>query len=516
MGCYAPRAMQREMSRERFRRLAESANVVPVWREVVADDLTPVAAFAAVAAAPDAGGFLLESVVGGEKQARYSFVGCEPLLVVRGGGDWIERRVGGVTTREEGVDPFAALASLLWVELQTPPAEALPELPRFWGGAVGAIPYDAVKRFEPKIAGYDPTTAPEEMAFGVGHLVLVFDNLRQTLQVVVPALVGTTPAGLVGSPPDEAYDAAQARIDDALARLAVPRRLPPLTLPSRDLVEALPASSFSRADFEQAVRDSQEHIRAGDIFQVVLSQRFEVPQGDVSPFDVYRAMRVVNPSPYMYFLRLPNMDVAGASPETLVRVEDGVATLRPIAGTRPRGATEDEDAALAEELLADRKEIAEHVMLVDLGRNDLGRIAAPGSVRIADRMVIERYSHVMHIVSSVEATLAPGMTALDVVRATFPAGTLSGAPKVRAMQIIDAAEPVPRGLYGGAVGYLGFDGNADLAIAIRTCVAQDGKLTLQAGAGIVEASEPAKEYEETVNKARAGLVAIEAARRSPG
>ncbi len=492
------------MDRERFRELAQHANLVPVWREIVADDLTPVAAFATVAASRDAGGFLLESVVGGEKQARYSFVGFDPFVVVRGGGDWLEVREGAVVRSRDGVEPFEELARVLWTDLRTPPPSALPELPRFWGGAVGYVPYDAVKRFEPKVGPRD--AAQEDFAFGIGHVVLVFDNLRQTLRIVVPARV-TVDA-------DDAYDAALATIDDTIAKLQQPVRLPRLALPDRSDVRELPPSSFSRAAYEDAVRTCQEHIRAGDIFQVVLAQRFELPQDDVALFDVYRAMRVVNPSPYMYFLRMPGVDVAGASPETLVRVEDGVATLRPIAGTRPRGATEEEDLRLEAELLADRKEVAEHVMLVDLGRNDLGRIAKPGSVRIADRMVIERYSHVMHIVSSVDAELADGMNALDVLRATFPAGTLSGAPKVRAMQIIDALEPVPRGLYGGAIGYLGFDGNADLAIAIRTCVARDGRLTLQAGAGLVEASNPASEYDETVNKARAGLVAIEAARRS--
>jgi anthranilate synthase component 1 len=310
-----------------------------------------------------------------------------------------------------------------------------------------------------------------------------------------------------------AYEAATARIEatlEALDHPTLPRRLHP-PRPADDL--ELPPSSFDRAGFCAAVEEAKEHIRAGDIFQVVLSQRFRLPLGDTDIFDVYRAMRIINPSPYMYFLRLPDRVVAGASPETLVRLEDGQAQVRPIAGTRHRGRTEAEDRAIEEELLADPKERAEHVMLVDLGRNDIGRISKAGSVHVTDRMVIERYSHVMHIVSNVVGTLDPGRDALDVLRATFPAGTLSGAPKVRAMQIIDELEPERRGVYGGAVGYIGFDGNMDVAIAIRTIVARDGEMWLQAGAGIVEASDPEREYEETVNKARAGLLAVRAGRK---
>ena len=480
---------------ESFARLSRSANVVPVRATIVADDLTPVSAFATVGNQPGDGSFLLESVVGGEKWARYSFVGFEPTSTLRGGGASfvLDGR------REEGVDPYTRFREVL-AELRPPPRRELGDLPRFWGGAVGYLAYDAVRRFEPKVG----PLVEDELAFALGHTLLVFDNLFQTLQIVVPARVDDEPRA--------AYEAATRRIEAAIAKLRSPVRPRAMRLPDKN-VGALPASSFAREDFENAVRTCKEHIAAGDIFQVVLAQRFEIDAANVDAFDVYRAMRVVNPSPYMFFLRLPGVDVAGASPETLVRVEDGVATVRPIAGTRHRGATDEEDAALAEELLADPKERAEHVMLVDLGRNDLGRISKPGTVRVTERMVVERYSHVMHMTSNVVGDLAEGMDALDVLRATFPAGTLSGAPKVRAMEIIEALEPVRRGLYGGAVGYVGFDGNADLAIAIRTVVARDGTITLQAGAGIVEASVPTKEWEETVNKARAGLVAIEAARR---
>ncbi|MEM9073730.1 MAG: chorismate-binding protein [Myxococcota bacterium] len=481
-----------------FARLASSATIVPVSRSIVADDLTPVQVFATVGGE---GAILLESVVGGEKWARYSFVGFDPLLVVRGAGTRFEIRKGGDVQREQGVDPYERLREVL-AAMTPPPASELRDLPRFWGGAVGYLCYDAIRRFEPTV-GVPLSDDDDELAFAIGHTLLVFDNLHQTIRVVVPARTGGDLRA--------AYDAAVAKIEAVIARLREPARPRLLPLPER-ASGALPDSSFDRAGFEAAVRRTQEHIAAGDIFQLVLAQRFEIDQGAVDPFDIYRAMRVVNPSPYMFFLRLGRVEIAGASPETLVRVEDGVATVRPIAGTRPRGETEAEDAALAEELLQDPKERAEHVMLVDLGRNDLGRISQPGTVRLTEEMIIERYSHVMHITSNVEGELAEGRDALDVLRATFPAGTLSGAPKVRAMQIIEELEPVRRGLYGGAVGYVGFDGNADLAIAIRTVVAKDGKLTLQAGAGIVEASDPALEFDESVNKAKAGLVAIETAR----
>ena len=488
----------------RFAELAREADVVPVVEELVADDLTPVRAFAAVGDGP--GSFLLESVVGGEKWARYSFVGAEAPVLVRGRGDGYVRTEHGVETEHRG-DPYEEGLRRELEAWAPPPPEALASLglPRFWGGAVGALGYDVVRRFEPTVGV--PRSAEDELHFAFGGALLVFDALRQTLRIIVPQRTA-------GQEPRAAYAAARARIAALRVKLASPPPLVPLAMPNAALSGELPPSSFARADFEAAVRTSQQHIREGDIFQVVLSQRFRVPAEGARAFDVYRALRVVNPSPYMYFVRLPGMEVAGASPETLVRVEDGEATLRPIAGTRPRGATDALDRDAEQELLADPKERAEHVMLVDLGRNDLGRISAAGTVRITEQMVVERYSHVMHLTSNVRGTLAPGRDALGVLRAVFPAGTLSGAPKVRAMQIIDALEPVSRGLYGGAVGYLGFDGNADLAIAIRTVVARDGQLTLQAGAGLVEASDPAKEFEETVAKARAGLVAIDAARRT--
>jgi len=481
---------------EEFERLSRDASVVPVFREVIADRLTPVLAHATLG--QDAGSYLLESVTGGETWARYSFVGFAPDVIVRGVADKFERVQDGEVQQELGVDPWQRLRETL-AEWKPPEVDWLP---RFWGGAVGYVSYDAVRTFEPTVGKALERDDDWEFCFAIGGTVLIFDNVRGTLRVVVPARIT--------GDPKQAYDRATGHIEAAVAALdhpILPRRLHPPS-PSSEL--ELPASSFDRPGFCAAVEVAKEHIRAGDIFQVVLSQRFRVPLGDTDVFDVYRAMRIINPSPYMYFLRMPDRLVAGASPETLVRLEDDQVHVRPIAGTRHRGRTEEEDRDIEADLLADPKERAEHVMLVDLGRNDAGRISRSGTVRVTDRMIVERYSHVMHIVSNVIGDLAPGRDALDVLRATFPAGTLSGAPKVRAMQIIEDLEPERRGVYGGAVGYIGFDGNMDVAIAIRTIVAHKDEMWLQAGAGIVEASDPDKEYEETVNKARAGLVAVKA------
>jgi len=485
---------------EQFSELAKTARVVPVTRALLADSLTPVVAKATLGNAP--GTFLLESVVGGEKWGRYSFVGFEPRSIVRGVADRFETIDANGLREQRGVDPWECLRAAIDA-LACP---HVPGLPRFFGGAVGYVAYDSVRRFEPKVGAALDASSPWEFEFGLGATLLAFDNVKQTVTIIVPAVI----EGDVRA----AYDAANARLDRAASKLANPVVPRPLAPPDRTIRPELPASSFDEAGFRAAIEVAKEHIRAGDIFQVVLSQRFEIPQGDVELFDVYRMMRQLNPSPYMYLLEFDDVTIAGASPETLVRMEDGVATVRPIAGTRPRGRDEHEDAVIGEELLADPKERAEHVMLVDLGRNDVGRISAPGTVKLTDRMIIERYSHVMHIVSNVEGRLAEGRDALDVLRATFPAGTLSGAPKVRAMQIIEDLEPVRRDIYGGAVGYVGFDGNMDVAIAIRTIVARGGRMFLQAGAGIVEASDPGAEYQETVNKARAALVAVEAARRA--
>jgi len=487
-------------SRSEFETLARSAPVVPLTKELLADAWTPVAAFAALG--KGAGSYLLESVEGGEKWGRYSFVGLEPDMMVRARGERLEVVTERGSTVETHPDPWDGLRAIM----SKYRAPAAPWLPRFWGGAVGYVAYDAVRRFEPTIG---PRRAGDEdgfdFSFAIGGTVVVFDSLRQTARVVVPSMVR-------GGDPRAAYDAAAERIERIEAALRSRAALRDMRVPRLDAAVVLPRSSMSRSEYCSAVDRAKEHIAAGDIFQVVLSQRFDAPSPNPDLFDVYRAMRVVNPSPYMFLLRFSECSLAGASPETLVRVAEGIAEVRPIAGTRPRGATPEQDALIEEQLLADPKERAEHVMLVDLGRNDLGRISVPGTVKLTERMLVERYSHVMHIVSNVRGTLSSGRDAIDVLRATFPAGTLSGAPKVRAMQIIDALEPVARGIYGGAIGYIGFGGNLDMAIAIRTIVERGGELTVQAGAGIVEASDPGTEYEETVNKARAALVAIDAAR----
>jgi anthranilate synthase component 1 len=491
-----------EPSFEEFVRLARDGSVVPVSREMLADGLTPVVAYATVGHGP--GSYLLESVHGGEKWARYSFVGFEPDLIVRGVGDrYEEQRPDGLRVRIVS-DPFQALRETM--AAYQPKAE--PNLPRFWGGAVGFVGYDAVRRFESTVNGRHAAAASGEplFTFSIAGTVLIFDNLRHTIRIVVPARIDAH------EDLQDCYAAAVARIERAQQQLLQPARLHLMPPPRRDFEQELPASSFDRKGFCAAVEQCKEHIRAGDIFQVVLSQRFRLPSAGVDPFDVYRALRVINPSPYMYFLRFAELRIAGASPEVMVRLEHAKAELRPIAGTRPRSEDPEQDARMERELFDDPKEIAEHVMLVDLGRNDLGRISKPGTVRVTERMICERYSHVMHITSNVQGELAPGRDAIDVLRATFPAGTLSGAPKVRAMQIIEALEPEARGVYGGAIGYIGFDGNMDLAIAIRTVVDRNGQLLVQAGAGIVEASQPELEYEETINKAKAVLTAIGAAR----
>ncbi|MBN1653404.1 MAG: anthranilate synthase component I [Deltaproteobacteria bacterium] len=486
---------------EAFSQLARRATVIPIVKEVLADSITPVVA--SLTFGGSSGSYLLESVEGGEKWARYSFVGFEPDLLVRGVDDQYEEITAkGVKTRT-GVNPWEALRETL--SDYRPPER--PGLPRFWGGAVGYVSYDAVRRFEPTIGDKNPPVPNSyDFAFSIGGTVLIFDNLRQTIRIVVACQLSSD------RDLEQAYRDACARIERAQEKLFNPETPKQLAPPDASLTLALPRSSFDRGAFCEAVERAKEYIRAGDIFQVVLSQRFRLAGDGIDSFDVYRVMRVINPSPYMYFLRFPKLTIAGASPEVLVRLEDGIAEVRPIAGTRRRGRDAEEDQRLEVEMLADPKERAEHVMLVDLGRNDLGRISEPGTVRVTEEMVVERYSHVMHIVSNVKGKCASGRDAIDVLRATFPAGTLSGAPKVRAMQIIEEMEPERRGVYGGAVGWIGFNGNMDTAIAIRTVVETGGEFFMQAGAGIVEASQPNAEYDETVNKARAALVALAAAR----
>ncbi len=487
---------------ERFCELAKQATVIPVYRRILGDAITPVLACATVGQGP--GSYLLESVQGGEKWARYSFVGFDPEVIVRG----VEDRYEEITAEGASVrtvsDPWDSLRQTL-AAYRPAGTEGLP---RFWGGAVGYVPYDAVRRFEPTVGDKNPPVPGGfDFEFAVGGTVLIFDNLKQTIDIVVPCRVAP------GDDLDERYRSTVALIDRAAERLGNPARLREMAPPQAVAGLKLPASSFSRPEYCAAVERCKEYIAAGDIFQVVLSQRFRLPGDGIDPFDVYRAMRSVNPSPYMYFLRFPGLRIAGASPETLVRLENGIAELRPIAGTRRRDPDPEKDRQLQEEMLADPKERAEHVMLVDLGRNDLGRISQPGTVRVTEEMVVERYSHVMHIVSNLIGKCSSERDAIDVLRASFPAGTLSGAPKVRAMQIIEELEPERRGVYGGAVGYIGFDGNMDVAIAIRTVVETGGEFLMQAGAGIVAMSQPEAEFDETVNKARAALFSLAAARR---
>jgi len=497
-------------SRDEFIAASGKGNLIPVYRELLADGDTPVSAYAALGAGEHS--FLLESVVGGSTWAAYSFVGVAPRAVVRwrdgtASVTWYDVDGGGPPRTAEWAtpDPTEALAEVLG---EMRPVD-VPGLPRFWGGAVGWIAYDCVRAFEELPARARPALDLPPLCMVITDTLLIFDNLRQTLKVVA------TPFFARPERAEAAYERACARIDAVIATLRKPRRpLPSLTPPRLGEVRAdtVPPSSFTREAFVTAVDRVKDYILAGDAFQVVLSQRFSEPVAGARPLDVYRALRVINPSPYMFHLEFPEARVTGASPETLVRLSDGRVEVRPIAGTRPRGATAAEDERLAEELLADPKECAEHLMLIDLGRNDVGRVAEVGSVHVAETMVIERYSHVMHMTSHVVGKLAKGLTWLDVLRAAFPAGTLSGAPKIRAMEIIDELEPHQRGIYGGAVGYVSYTGNLDLAIAIRTLVSHGDTIYVQAGAGLVADSVPELEYQETVNKARAVLRAVEMAR----
>jgi anthranilate synthase component 1 len=485
-------------SREEFRARAGRANLIPVYREIVSDTDTPVSAFAKLGGEPYS--FLLESVVGGEKWAAYSFIGAAPMCVLtwqRGVArvEWMDG--SGRVDEQATADPAAALGALM-DSFRPDPTEGLP---RFFGGAVGYFGYDVVRAFERL-----PERATEDLElpacrFVITDTLVIFDNLRQTLKVVRNVRVRE------GEPPDAAYDAACARIDALVERLRAPA--PPLA-PIEPLRRQLGArrSNFPEADYLAAVERAKEYILAGDAFQIVLSQRFEIDRAGVDPLSIYRALRVINPSPYMFHLVYPDAYVTGASPEVMVRLEGDVVELRPIAGTRPRGRTEEEDVRLGFELLADSKERAEHVMLIDLGRNDVGRVAQTGTVAVTEMMSVERYSHVMHIVSNVRGQLAKGLSAMDVLRATFPAGTLTGAPKIRAMEIIEELEPTRRGIYGGAVGYVSFTGNMDLAIAIRTLVTKGERVYVQAGGGIVAQSIPDTENRECQNKASAALQAL--------
>ena len=499
-------------TREEFRALAGQGNLIPVFAELAADLDTPLSAFLRLRPGPYA--FLLESVEGGEKWARYSFLGTDPLMVFTAKGKRISvRRADGTIELLPGSDPFAALRELLSRFKPVP----VPGLPRFQGGAVGFLSYDMIRHVERlPVLTTDDQKLPDAV-FMFTDSLLVFDNLRHRLLVIANAHVTKTdPASL-----DRAYDAAAVKIGMLIGNLRRPARSPaPLTLPPVEPLVALGDEGFTstmdEAAFMDGVRRAKEFIAAGDAYQVVLSRRLDT-ELRADPFTVYRALRTVNPSPYLFFLRLGKTSIVGSSPEVLVRLEDERVEERPIAGTHPRGRTEEEDARLADEMRADPKERAEHVMLVDLGRNDVGRVSRLGSVEVSEFMVVERYSHVMHLVSHVRGRLAPGKDAFDVLTACFPAGTLTGAPKIRAMEIIEELEPTRRGPYGGAVGYISYSGNLDSCITIRTVVCHGRRASIQVGAGIVADSDPKTEWLETASKARGMILALRiAAQEQPG
>ncbi|MBF0142345.1 MAG: anthranilate synthase component I [Magnetococcales bacterium] len=486
-----------------FLRMADQGNLVLVQREILADLDTPVSAFLKVAGgAPHA--FLLESVHGGEKWGRFSLIGFDPLAIFSARGRQVEVHVPGRSVeRIPDQDPVAALRAFMGRFRPVP----VSGLPRFQGGAVGYFGYDLVRSFE-KIPDSNPDPLGlADACFMVAGTLLIFDNLLGKLKVVAQVVTDA------GCDLPEVYRRAVERIDALVATL----RRPIPEVAGGDgggaaVTEADFTAEMSREAFMAAVEKAKEYIVAGDILQVVLSQRLSVPFPH-PPLALYRALRHTNPSPYLFLLRLGELSLVGSSPEILVRRDGDTITVRPIAGTRPRGGDAAADLALESELLADPKEIAEHIMLVDLGRNDLGRVAETGSVRVTERFVIERYSHVMHIVSNVEARIRPELDTFDLIAATFPAGTVSGAPKIRAMEIIDELEVSRRGPYAGTVGYIGFDRQMDLAITIRTALIKDGRLFVQAGAGIVADSRPEREWEETMNKARAIFRAAELAQR---
>jgi anthranilate synthase component I len=478
-----------------FKAKASQGNLIPVYREIMADLETPVAAFLKL----DRGdfSFLLESVEGGEKWGRYCFLGGEPSIVFQSKGRRVEITRDGRAEVQEGVDPLEALKQLMG---EFHPVE-VEGLPRFFGGAVGYLSYDMVRFFE-RLPNQtvDDLNVPDSM-FMLTDTIVIFDHMLQKIKVVSNALVD--------GPLEKTYQQAIAKIEQLIARL----RQPPPPRPARQL-PAGPLtlnSTFTKEAYEQVVERAKEYIRAGDIIQVVPSQRLEAAI-DVDPFDIYRTLRTVNPSPYMFYLKFRDLRLVGSSPEVNVRLEGSLIELRPLAGTRRRGRHATEDLEITAELMQDPKERAEHIMLVDLGRNDVGRVAKIGSVKVTELLQVEKYSHVMHLVSHVVGELAEGKDCYDVMRATFPQGTVSGAPKIRAMEIIEELEPTKRGPYAGAVGYFSYSGNMDTCIALRTMTVKDNRAFVQAGGGVVADSVPELEYEETLNKARALMRAIELAR----
>ena len=490
-----------EPSFETFCELAGQGNVVPVCRILLADALTPVSAFEKFAHGEYS--YLLESASGGEKIARYSFLGSDPFMLFQARKDQVEiTRPSGEVEKFSSADPIAALEE----EIARFKAMSLPRLPRFIGGAVGYAAYDAVRYVERL-----PDEPPDEIGlpdlfFAFYDLMVVFDHLNKTILVICSARIEDGDLR-------EVYERAIARVDEAVERLRTPVVQLGDDITPRGEITLQFESNFEKQEFCAAVEKCKEYIYAGDILQVVLSQRLSA-RTTAEPFNVYRALRVINPSPYMFYLELGELRLIGSSPEVMVKVESGKVTVRPIAGTRRRSDSEEEDAALAAELLADPKERAEHIMLLDLGRNDVGRISRYGTVRIEEQMIIERFSHVMHMTSTVTGMLEQGKSCFDAFRYCFPAGTVSGAPKIRAMEILDELEPVRRAVYAGAVGYIDFRGNLDTCIAIRTIVLSGDRAIVQAGAGIVADSVPEREYEETLNKARGLFRAIQVAEES--
>jgi anthranilate synthase component 1 len=467
---------------EEVKKLREQGNLVPIYREIIADLETPVSAFLKI----NRGGhsFLLESVEGGQRIARYSFIGTEPYRII--------------TDDQESVDPLQSIAE----EMAKYKLIQLEGLPRFCGGAVGYASYETATRFEHLPSPEKDALNLPESLFMFVDTMLVYDHVTHMIKII-------SLARLDGDI-DKSYRTAVQKIDDLAERLNEP--LPSNGQQKQDMngLDNSISSNFRKEDFEKSVITIKNYITSGEAIQVVLSQRLSRTSA-AGPFEIYRALRTINPSPYMFFLDLKDFHIIGASPEVLVRVENDIVTTRPLAGTRPRGITSEHDKALEEELTNDEKERAEHIMLVDLGRNDIGRVSEPGTVQISDLMEIEKYSHVMHLVSNVQGKLRNDMTAFDAFKACFPAGTVSGAPKIRAMQIIAELEPDKRGPYAGAVGYFSFSGNMDMAITIRTMVMLKNKVYVQAGCGVVYDSVPEREYEETMNKARAMLRAIDEA-----
>lgn len=483
-----------------FERKAKEGNLIPVYREILADLDTPLSAFLKLKGKT---GFLLESVEGGEKWARYSFIGSDPSLTIEGKGKTLTIKKG---RQKEKVkfdnDPLEIISA----ELKKYKPVIMPGLPRFFGGFVGYIGYDTVRHFEKLPDNHHAGLNLPDLFLMLTDTLLVFDNLSQKIKVISNAHITDSPK--------EAYNKAQIKIDNIVRKLKSKVALPGKST-SSSRCRVIPTkttfqSNFSKDNFLKAVEKAKEYVKAGDVIQTVISQNFQ-RDTDIHPINAYRALRVINPSPYMYYIDTGKSTLVGSSPEILVRLEGDTLELRPIAGTRKRGSTTEEDLMLEKELRADPKEQAEHIMLVDLGRNDLGRVAATGSVKVNELMTVERYSHVMHLASNITGKLDNGRNAFDVLRASFPAGTVTGAPKIRAMEIIEELETTKRGPYAGSVGYFSFSGNMDMCITIRTIIFKNKKAYIQAGAGIVADSDPEKEYIETVNKAKGMFKAIEMA-----